>query len=215
MHPTFADLALADWNDVDSVAKFSAEAFAAFDEDPDLLPRMLRSLRTDQHLRPMCESYDFMDKLVIHDDRESNIRIRVHLFRPGYFDRPHNHRWTFATKILSGSYVHRLYGRDDQLLEGADSDALEPLVQRVEGEGASYVLHHNSVHAVQADAGTASLLVRGPAAKDRLLFVDRAKRTSYWVYGAEHETPEQRRDKSMTDDQLDGAITRALALVGR
>jgi hypothetical protein len=55
-----------------------------------------------------------MRKLVLHDDADLGVRLRLHLYRGGFFDRPHNHRWSFASRILHGGYRHRLFGRDDQ-----------------------------------------------------------------------------------------------------
>jgi hypothetical protein len=69
------------------------------------------------------------------------------------------------------------------------------------------------VHSVHADADTISLLVRGPAAKDRFLILDAAEKNSFWVHGAVHETPEQRARKRLTPEQLHDTITRIQTLI--
>lgn len=161
----------------------------------------------------MCERYDFLDKLVLHDLREHGVRVRLHLYRGGYFDRPHNHRWSFASLILRGRYRHKIFGRDDTFDESTDPATLVPIHERVEKQGDHYVLHHRSVHTVQADADTVSLLVRGPAAKQRFLILDRETNGFFWVYGAADETPEQRASKRMTPAQLEDSVHRARVLV--
>ncbi|MGH3831311.1 MAG: hypothetical protein ACRDRS_12845 [Pseudonocardiaceae bacterium] len=74
------------------------------------------------------------------------------LYQPGFFDRPHNHRWSFASHILRGGYVHRIFGRDDQFGEDTNPDSLHPIHERLEQPGSTYALHHTSVHTVQAKA---------------------------------------------------------------
>ncbi|MGH3976283.1 MAG: hypothetical protein ACRDS9_23610 [Pseudonocardiaceae bacterium] len=79
--------------------------------------------------------------------------------------------------------------------------------------GTFYALHHTSVHAVQAEADTISLLVRGPSAKQRFLILDAAAGGSFWVYGAAQESPEQRASKRLTHRHLTNAITRIQRLI--
>jgi hypothetical protein len=208
-HPTLLALQDCDWENTSSILRTSTPIFDTLTTDPHLLPALLDNLATDEHLRSLCERYDFLDKLVLYDDQPAQARIRLHLYRPGYFDRPHNHRWSFASHILRGSYRHRIFGRDDQSGADTDPDNLHPIQERLEGPGARYALHHASVHTVQADA--ISLLLRGPAAKHRFLILDRA-RGPFWVYGAAQESPEQRAGKQMTAEQLSQTLARVRLL---
>jgi hypothetical protein len=212
-HPSFAGLEKIDWDDTGSILGGCRPVFDALTRDPGLLPRLLDDLGGDEHLRAMCERYDFLDKLVLHDIAPAGIRVRLHLYRPGYFDRPHNHRWSFASHILRGRYRHRIFGRDHEFSEDTDPDALTAIHERFEEPGATYALHHTTVHTVQADAGTISLLLRGPAAKDRFLILDRGAGGSFWVYGAAQESPEQRARKRMTEADLAQAISDIRSLI--
>jgi hypothetical protein len=213
-HSSFAGLPEIDWDDTGSILRYAAPIFDAFVSEPDLLSGLLDNLAADEHLRPMCEGYDFMDKLVLHDDTAAQVRVRLHLYRAGYFDRPHNHRWSFASHLLRGSYLHRIYGRDDHFGEDTNPDTLQPIHERVEPVGARYALHHTSVHTVQAEADSISILLRGPAAKDRFLILDRSG-PSFWVYGAALESPETRASKQMRPEVLDQTIARIRALTAR
>ncbi len=211
-HPALLGLGRIDWDDTGSLLHHARPLFDALTDQSGLLPALLDTLAADPHLQPMCEHYDFMDKLVLHDDRESQSRLRLHLYRPGYFDRPHNHRWSFASHILRGSYTHRIFGRDDQFGEDTDPDTLQPIHERVERAGSSYALHHTSVHSVHAEADSISLLLRGPAAKDRFLILDRSG-PSFWAYGAAHESPQTRASKQMSRGQVEEAIARIRSLI--
>ena len=208
----FSQLAAIDWDDTGSIRRGAAPIFTAVTTDPSLLSGLLDALDGDSHLRSMCERYDFLDKLVLYDDPPSGARIRLHLYRPGFFDRPHNHRWSFASLILRGSYLHRIYGRDDTFGEDTDPEGLRPIHERVEEPGDRYALHHSSVHTVQADADTISLLLRGPAAKDRFLILDR-DRGPFWVHGAAQESAATRATKQMSAHQIADTIGRVRSLL--
>ena len=209
-----AGLRHIDWDDTGSILSGCMPAFDAIASHPDVLAVLLASLEADTRLQGMCERYDFLDKLVVCDLPDAGVRVRLHLYRDGYFDRPHNHRWSFASRILRGQYVHRIFGRDAELTEDTDPGTLRAIHVRIETPGATYALHHASVHTVQAGEGTVSLLIRGPAAKDRFLILDRAAGGSFWVYGAASETPQQRASKVMTPPVLLAATQRARALTG-
>ncbi len=149
----------------------------------------------------MCEHYDILDKIVLHSDDDPGIRIRLHVFLPGYFDRPHNHRWSYASRILRGQYRHYLFG-NTELDEQVDPNKLPVLQVREEPIGTSYALHHSMVHAVVAEPFTVSLVVRGPAVKEKFLVMDRHTNEAWWQYGAKQETAEEAEQKRMTPNRL-------------
>ena len=60
----------------------------------------------------LCEHYDILDKIILED---GPIRIRLHIFADEYFDRPHNHRWTYSSLILSGGYQHTIYSLKEEI----------------------------------------------------------------------------------------------------
>ncbi|MEV8544423.1 hypothetical protein [Streptomyces sp. NPDC051572] len=211
-HRTFADLRDIDWNDTGSIVTGCQPAYDAITQDPDLFTALLRRIPDDPALAPMCERYDFMDKLVLYAD--GGIRVRLHLYRSGYFDRPHHHRWPFFSGIYRGQYLHRIFGADTDFDEHTDARTLKPIMERIERPGSSYALHHTTVHTVQADADTISILVRGPATRDSFLILDTDSGKSLRVFGAAQETPEQRAAKQMTPSQLTDTIVRVRQLTG-
>ena len=212
-HPSFTQLSQIDWNDTTSILRGCTPVFDALSHEPGLLARLVTKVAYDPHLAGMCEGYDFMHKLVLHDASDLDVRVRLHLYQAGFFDRPHNHRWSFASHILRGGYTHRIFGRDDQFNEDTDPDTLLPIHERLEQPGSTYALHHTSVHTVQAEADTISLLVRGPSTKQRFLILDAAAGSFFWVHGAAQESPEQRASKRLTPNQLTHTITRVQRLI--
>jgi len=189
-----------DWDDIDAVEHAARKALTCLREDPALISAALRSLPERPELLALCEHYDILDKIVLHSD-DSGVRIRLHVFLPGYFDRPHNHRWSYASLVLRGEYRHYLFGNAD-LDKGVDPGSLKTLQVQQEQVGSIYALHHTMIHAVVAEPYTVSVVVRGPSVKDRFLVMDRKTRESWWQYGAQHESTESAAQKRMSLERL-------------
>ncbi|MFC0844673.1 hypothetical protein ACFH04_13285 [Streptomyces noboritoensis] len=189
-------LAHLDWNDTDAVQEASSPLLDHLAHDPERLGQLLAAVPDDPALSALAEHYDILDKVVLHHD-PAGWRLRLHLFLPGYFDRPHNHRWTYSSRILTGSYRHTLYGLDHQLDDHIDVATLHPYMVRTETTGSAYTLHHAMIHAAVAEPHTVTLIVRGPAMKDRFVVTDRTTNTVWWQYGAANESPAEAQNKRM------------------
>jgi hypothetical protein len=189
-----------DWEDTDAVEAATVKALAMLISQRRMLRGILLDLPERPDLLGLCEHYDILDKIVLHDD-PSGVRVRLHVFLPGYFDRPHNHRWSYASTILRGQYRHYLFGNAD-LDEPIDPANLKALMVRDEQPGSTYALHHTMVHAVVAEPYTVSLVIRGPAVKDRFLVMDRKTGQSWWQYGASQEPAYDAEQKRMSVERL-------------
>jgi hypothetical protein len=201
-----------DWADLASVASATDKLLTALDSDRALIRAYAESALSNPELRPLWEHYDILDKIVLPDD-PSGWRLRLHCFLPGYFDRPHNHRWTYGSRILYGSYTHTLYGDDDQIgAGGMNVAALVPRLIRRESAGDFYTLRHTMIHSVVAEPHTTSLVLRGPAVKDRFIVTDRVTGEAWWQYGAATEKPDDAARKRMTIDQAEGCLARLAEL---
>ncbi|KDA40520.1 hypothetical protein E0F15_22700 [Frankia sp. B2] len=194
-----------DWDDLDAVESGTRKALAQVAEDPEAVREALLRLPTRPELLALCEHYDILDKIVLYQD-DAGVRVRLHVFLPGYFDRPHNHRWSYASLVLRGEYRHHLFGNVD-VDDAPAPDALKALVVRPEPVGSSYALHHSMVHAVVAEPFTVSLVIRGPAVKDRFLVMDRKTGERWWQFGAAQETAAEAARKRLTRDRLDELTT--------
>lgn len=186
-----------DWEDTDAVEAATVKALAMLTSQRRMLRDILLDLPERPDLLGLCEHYDILDKIVLHDD-PSGVRVRLHVFLPGYFDRPHNHRWSYASTILRGQYRHYLFGDADPD-ETIDPASLKALMVRDEQPGSTYALHHTMVHAVVAEPYTVSLVIRGPAVKNRFLVMDRKTGQSWWQYGASQEPAYDAEQKRMSE----------------
>lgn len=146
-----------------------------------------------------CESYPGMDKLVLWQSQDGALRLRLHLFSPGYTDRPHNHRWSFATRVLAGTYLHTVYGSGREVLSrGEQGIAPAPLHVHEVSAGAGYFLDHELVHSLATETHTVSLVLRGPSTRPDYFTWEPAAGEVVWSLGAVRETADQRRDKAMS-----------------
>lgn len=201
-----ADVATTDWDDLAAVTATSDKLLTALDSDRTMLRELAEQAVDNPELIALCEHYDILDKIILHDD-PSGWRLRLHVFLPGYFDRPHNHRWTYSSRILHGSYTHTLYGTDDQLSNGnIDVTSLQPRMVRTESIGDFYTLHHSMIHSVTAQPYTTSLIVRGPAVKDRFLVTDRITGQAWWQHGAATESPKEAARKRLSATQANACL---------
>ncbi|MEV0339438.1 hypothetical protein AB0H49_10455 [Nocardia sp. NPDC050713] len=189
-----------DWNNTEAVHTATRPILDELATDRQLLRTSALAPLDDQKLLSLCEHYDILDKIVLSSD-PSGIRLRLHVFQPGYYDRPHNHRWTYSSRILRGRYLHRLYG-DAELDSSLHPGTLHAVQVREEVVGSSYTLSHKAIHAVVADPGTVSLVVRGPAVADRFLVMDAATGAAWWQYGAALESEDDSRNKRMSRERM-------------
>ncbi|MBF6187045.1 MULTISPECIES: hypothetical protein [Nocardia] len=194
---------LVDWASPPAVRSAVQPLFDLAVDDKDFLRALLTNTEHDPHLQAMCERYDFMDKVVAFDSDEG-VRIRFHLFRPGYFDRPHNHRWPFGSVVLAGEYVHTIFGTPE--LAATPDNELTVLSESLLAAGTGYVMSADATHSVVAKADTVSFVVRGPAVRDRFLILDRAAGHSFHVYGNQFESEQTSAAKRMDPQVLHEVI---------
>jgi hypothetical protein len=201
-----------DWTDLAAVTAATEKALTELAHDTAQIREYAEIAVTNPDLLKLCEHYDILDKIVLHDD-PTGWRLRLHVFLPGYYDRPHNHRWTYSSRILHGGYTHTLYGTDDQVGDdGVKVADLAPRMIRAETAGDFYTLHHSMIHSVIAEPYTTSLIIRGPAVKDRFIVTDRITGQAWWQYGAASEGSDAADRKRMTPEQAAACLTRLVEL---
>lgn len=76
----------------------------------------------------------------------------------------------------------------------------------IESAGDFYNLHHTMIHSVTAGPYTPSLIVCGPAVKDRFLVTDRVTGQAWWQYGAATESPADAARKRMNTSQANACL---------
>lgn len=202
-----------DWTRPQTTAQRAREVLDRLTDRPDLLASLVRDATCSGAPTAASESYPYMDKLVVWQSADAAVRLRLHVFHPGYLDRPHNHRWSFVSRILKGSYLHTLYGTEaDVLHEVRQGMEPRPRYVRYEQAGGNYFLEDSMVHSLCAEETTVSLLLRGPAIKERYFTVlpddgstPVAQRLE-WSGGAASERATERRAKQITESGIERVV---------
>lgn len=195
-----------DWDDPEAARALARAMFDEVTARADLLASLVEATSLD--VDGAGESYPSMDKMVLWQSADGEVRLRLHVFSPGYYDRPHNHRWNFVSRIVAGSYVHSLYGFEADVLERVSGGREpRPVYSGLVPAGTEYFLHHSVVHSLRTDGVTVSLVLRGPSVKDDYFTLERSQAAAdpaarvTWSSGAERETAEQRATKAMTEER--------------
>mgnify|MGYP001325868884 CR=1 FL=1 len=204
-----AEISAIDWKDIELAYTNASRALRKIGSDPHTLSELLMHASKDAELNELSEHYDILDKIVLGDFKGTGMRLRLHVFANGYFDRPHNHRWPYASTILSGSYLHRIFAASVEKLEqGVEVSALPVCQAQQLKAGDSYALGTDVVHSITAAPGTISMILRGPSQSDRFLVMDRVSNMSWWQYGRANESPAQIASKRMRPESFARAIDR-------
>jgi hypothetical protein len=185
--PLITDIGALDWDNLAAVTATTDKLLTALDSDRAVLRELAERAIDDPHLLRLCEHYDILDKIVLHND-PSGWRLRL-------------------------SYIHTLYGTEDQLGNGdIDVAAFQPKMVRTESTSNFYTLHHTMIHSVTARPHTTSLIVRGPAVKDRFLVTDRTTGQAWWRHGAATESPDEAARKRMSAAQANACLEKLTEL---
>jgi hypothetical protein len=190
------------WDDMTQVSDVVPAILEELAGSPEWIADALDHLAGDAHLRTLTERLAELDKLVLLDDAVSKVRVRMHVFSKGYFDRPHNHRFNFGTRILTGAYMHTVYGDYPDVDTDIDIASLKPKLVKREVAGTGYCIEHTLVHSVAAEPDTVTLTIRGPAQKDRMLIVNPVDGGCWWVFGAQDEPEEEKLARRLGDERL-------------
>jgi hypothetical protein len=197
-----------DWEDLGSVHARSSAFFAGVQRDPEALLYAARSLKEQPSLLQQSQCDSFFDRIVLYAD-SIGYTVRLHFLKTQIDELPHNHRATFAVLLLSGGYEHRIYDFDVDAPDLARGIAgLRPSAIRWERAGNAYALHHRQVHATMRALDHVSLVVRGPSARQELVFLDPARGSFSRLEGGAYKPPlasmlEGKRSEALSTSLLD------------
>lgn len=190
------------WDDIESAAEITEGIARRLGDDPELLGTLVERVRRTPELREKCECHALDDKIVIWDDQDKGLRIRLRLANTDQYERVHNHRYSFTAYILRGAYQHTLYSTDQPLDETADVERFWPTFIREEGQGRCITLDHEQLHTTITEPETISLMIQSPARKERAFMIRRSDGQVWWRLGAAEETEERRREVRMPDERF-------------
>lgn len=214
------DRTVIDWSDFSAASEQSTELVQRLAADPPALRLLVDRMRGDESLMRQCERHRLLDRLVVYDALDRGFRLRLHFSTASHLDRPHDHRFSFTTHVLSGTYTHVRHHIVGDLAEASVSSGqeakfavpidvrYEPQLVTVEEPGSSYSLHHSEIHTTITTPGLTTLFLRGPAEKERSMIAERETAKLWWRYGEKDETEERRRRKIMDSTIVDSLVQR-------
>ena len=212
-----------DWSDLPGTHSVTRDLLEEAAADRKSLRAMVESVREQPELLAMCERHRLLDKVVLYSN-ETGLRLRLHISTREHRDRPHDHRFSFTSRILTGRYRHtrhELVGDIDpeipwHVQDDTDARLVEaramPRFEAYQTAGSTYSLHHTEVHTTFTTPDTVSLFLRGPAEKDRSLITERETGKLWWRYGADKEPVDRRVRKTMTVAEYDQLVERLYKL---
>ncbi|MFS0696657.1 hypothetical protein [Streptomyces nitrosporeus] len=206
-----ASLPSVRWDDIEAAAEITTAIARRIGDDRPLLRTLVaRALHTPE-LRAKFECHALDDKIVIWDDQEKGLRIRLRLANTDQYERVHNHRYSFTAYILHGAYRHTLYATDQPLDETADVSRFWAHFVREEPAGRCITLDHEQLHTTVTEPETISLMIQSPARKKRAFMIRRDDGQVWYRYGAADESAERRLEVAMSDDRLHHWLSRLKA----
>ncbi|AEV87113.1 hypothetical protein ACWT_6096 [Actinoplanes sp. SE50] len=206
-----ASLPTVRWDDIEAAAEVTERIARRLGDDREMLGALVDRVRRTPELRKKCECHALDDKIVIWDDPEKGLRIRLRLANTNQYERVHNHRYSFTAYILRGAYQHTLYATDQPLDDTADVDRFWPHFIREEPAGRCITLHHDQLHTTITEPETISLMIQSPAQKRRAFMIRRSDGHVWWREGAADETAERRAEVQMSDERFEHWVTRLKA----
>lgn len=164
----FKNIKKINWDDLPAAAALTQPLIREFAEDKALFRRLLFAVEHDPYLWAKCEEDVVEDKIVLWDDIEKGLRIRLRMSTAHQQQLAHNHRFSFTNLVLRNTYLHRNYVARGGFDENTLPEDVQPVMLHEDRAGDCFTIHHNALHSTPfTQLGTISLVLRGNPVKDR------------------------------------------------
>ena len=197
----------------DKFSNTSQKAVMKIIKNPQLLCDMVKHIPLDPVLVDKTECYDFLDKLVVYTNDRLGIYARISLFRDGYGERIHYHRWNYTSYILSGGYSQNIFGSIVDKKDISKVDYKDIVLQEKLKAGNICSLESSLIHSIKAEPQTLTFCIRGMALRDRFQVKDVMNETVWWQYGSAYETIEEKAAKRMPQLVLNDKIEQIVKII--
>ncbi|WP_331769115.1 hypothetical protein OG948_35420 (plasmid) [Embleya sp. NBC_00888] len=176
-----------------------------------------------------CESDEFRFKMVLYDALHRGFRLRLHVWRHGFADTPHQHRFSYASRILSGGYEHTTYTTGQDLAPphgftqfdrhiplgsepvGSSIDSTEFKVTGIFplGEGDYYFQSSDmDLSSTTVAPDTVTLFVRGPAVRPCSFQWHSQSETVTWRAGDATAPDTRRQEVAVQPEEVEEVFVR-------
>jgi hypothetical protein len=227
----FDEVDAIDWDDLPRTALLTEDLIRRFAADKALFRRLLHAVPDDPYLWAKCEEDVVEDKIVLWDDVDKGLRIRLRMATAYQQQLAHCHRFSFTNLVLRGRYLHRNYEAENGFDENTLPEEVRPVILHEDRAGDCFTIHHEALHSTAfTELGTISLVLRGNPVKERapVMFKEargradavadrQAKRAAaglpeeepetagvgemFFRVGEDLESPERRAERQMTPEK--------------
>jgi hypothetical protein len=164
----FDGVGTIDWEDLPRTALLTEDLIRRFAADKALFRRLLLAVVDDPYLWAKCEEDVVEDKIVLWDDVEKGLRIRLRMATAYQQQLAHCHRFSFTNLVLRGRYLHRNYVAENGFDENTLPEDVRPVILHEDRAGDCFTIHHDALHSTAfTEIGTISLVLRGNPVKER------------------------------------------------
>ncbi|MGV9567838.1 hypothetical protein [Streptomyces sp. NPDC003480] len=155
-----------DLDDVRRMQRISRAMLDRLADDRPLLTQLVNDVLHDPDRLSASRVTLLLNRLSLYQAQDRGFEIRLNMNpRPDNQLVPHDHCYAFATRILTGGYVHVVRRRTDGWTGPFTGADLEPGIVTVERPGSAYTLGDSIVHQAVMEPHTVTLFVRGPRRK--------------------------------------------------
>lgn len=156
-----------DWTDLRAAHAQCRSVLRRLAADRSLLTSLVDRLADDKELLADADHHPVMDRLTLWRDAKRGIYLRLHV-SPGTNELiPHDHKYSFTTYILHGSYTHVWRRREGSYHGDFTSDEAPLGLVTNERVGSCYTLGFSLIHQTVMEADTVTLFMRGPKQQTR------------------------------------------------
>lgn len=195
-------LPAVDWDNLEEASERTQQIALRIGEDKQLLRALVDRAARTPAIRAKCECHALDDKIVLWDEPERGLKIRLRLANTDQYERVHNHRYAFTAYVLTGVYYQTLYATDQPLDDTADVERFWPCVVREERPGDFITLHHEQLHTTITGPDTISLMIQSAARQKRAFMIRRSDGHVWYRLGADEEDEARRVEVAMSDERF-------------
>lgn len=175
--PLFEGVERLDWDDLAATSVITERLIRGFAADKTLFRAVLLAVEHDPYLWSKCEEDVVEDKIVLWDDVDKGLRLRLRIATAVQQQMAHYHRFSFTNLVLRGRYLHRNYETEGQFDESTRPEDVRPVIIHEDRPDDCFTIHHEALHSTPfAEIGTVSLVLRGNPVKHRALVMFREAR---------------------------------------
>ncbi len=195
------DLPRLNWMDLDETNRICTDILQKM-SDRAVLRSLVERTENDPELFALCETHALDDKIVLHNDLPNGYRIRLRLANDEQYERAHNHRFSFTTLILHGTYYQRWYEVNGPVGDQTTLADVKPVCIREEPQGSIFTIDHDTIHSTLTSKDTISLVICGPAMKDKAFIIRMDSGEVWYKVGKSLETEERKKEVLMTRERF-------------